>query len=102
VHDVLNVFQVTGLTPDGRYFVKASPARKGDFLEFFAEMDVLCAISVCPHGDLSVACGAPTPAIRSRRAGRSASRSGAGVRAPEGLGAAARLDYGGAHGLRSA
>ena len=54
VHDVLNIFQVTGLTADGRYFVKPSPGRKGDFLEFFAEIDVLCAISVCPHGDLSV------------------------------------------------
>ena len=54
VHDVLNVFQVTGLTPEGRYFVKPSPARRGDFIEFFAEIDVLCAISVCPHGDLSV------------------------------------------------
>src|SRR5262249_40021658 len=54
VPDVLNVFQVTGLTPEGRYFVKPSPGRKGDYLEFFAEIDVLCAISVCPHGDLSV------------------------------------------------
>lgn len=54
VHDVLNVFQVTGLTAEGRYFVKPSPARRGDFLECFAEIDVLCAISVCPHGDLSV------------------------------------------------
>jgi len=54
VHDVLNVFQVTGLTADGRYFVKPSAARQGDFIEFFAEIDVLCAISVCPHGDLSV------------------------------------------------
>jgi uncharacterized protein YcgI (DUF1989 family) len=54
VHDVLNVFQVTGLTADGRYFVKPSPARTGDHVEFFAEIDVLCAISVCPHGDLSV------------------------------------------------
>lgn len=54
VHDVLNVFQVTGLTRDDRYFVKASPAKLGDFIEFFAEIDVLCAISTCPHGDLSV------------------------------------------------
>jgi len=54
VHDVLNVFQITGLTADGRYFVKPSPARQGDFIEFFAEIDVLAAISVCPHGDLSV------------------------------------------------
>src|SRR5438094_9404418 len=54
VHDVLNVFQVTGLTADDRYFVKASPAKKGDFIEFFPEIDVLCAISTCPHADLSV------------------------------------------------
>jgi uncharacterized protein YcgI (DUF1989 family) len=62
VHDVLNVFQVTGLTADGRYFVKPSPARRGDFLEFFAEIDVLCAISVCPHGDLSVPVWGPAAA----------------------------------------
>jgi uncharacterized protein len=54
VHDVLNVFMVTGLTRDGRYFVKPSPAKSGDFLEFFAEIDLLCALSTCPHGDLSV------------------------------------------------
>jgi uncharacterized protein YcgI (DUF1989 family) len=54
VHDVLNIFQVTGLTADDRYFVKASPAKKEDFIEFFAEIDLLCAISTCPHGDLSV------------------------------------------------
>src|SRR5919201_1370616 len=29
VHDVLNVFQVTGLTAEGRYWVKPSPARGG-------------------------------------------------------------------------
>jgi len=54
VHDNLNMFQVTGLTPEGRYFVKPCPGRKGDFFEFFAEIDLLCAISACPHGDLSV------------------------------------------------
>jgi uncharacterized protein len=62
VHDVLNVFQVTGLTADGRYFVKPSPARQGDYLECFAEIDVLCAISVCPHGDLSVPVWGPDAA----------------------------------------
>jgi uncharacterized protein len=53
VHDVLNIFQVTGLVDD-RYFMKASPARRGDFFEFFAEIDLLCAISTCPGGDLSI------------------------------------------------
>jgi uncharacterized protein len=55
VHDVLNIFQVTGLTRDtDRYFMKPSPAVKGDFFEFFAEIDMLCAISTCPGGDLSI------------------------------------------------
>ena len=60
VHDVLNIFQVTGLTRGGdQYFVKPSPAKQGDFFEFFAEIDLLCAISTCPHGDLSVAMWGP-------------------------------------------
>ncbi|RSM40581.1 urea carboxylase-associated family protein [Amycolatopsis balhimycina DSM 5908] len=54
VHDVLNVFQCTGLNDDDRYFMKASPARPGDHFEFFAEVDLLCALSACPGGDLSV------------------------------------------------
>ncbi|RNL86879.1 urea carboxylase-associated family protein [Halostreptopolyspora alba] len=54
VHDVLNVFQCTGLNDDDRYFMKASPARAGDFIEFFAEIDLLMALSTCPGGDLSV------------------------------------------------
>lgn len=54
VHDVLNVFQCTGLNDEDRYFMKTSPARPGDFLEFFAEQDLLCALSTCPGGDLSV------------------------------------------------
>ena len=62
IHDVLNIFQVTGLTEDDRYFVKPSPAKKGDFFEFFAEIDLLCAISTCPHGDLSVAAWGPETA----------------------------------------
>jgi uncharacterized protein YcgI (DUF1989 family) len=54
VHDVLNVFQCTGLNSQDQYFVRASPAKKGDYLEFFAEIELLCAISTCPGGDLSV------------------------------------------------
>ena len=54
VHDVINVFQVTGLNHDEMYFMKASPAREGDYLEFFAEIDLLCALSTCPGGDLSL------------------------------------------------
>jgi uncharacterized protein YcgI (DUF1989 family) len=54
VHDVLNVFMCTGFTRDtGQYFMKASPVRPGDYLEFFAEIDVLGALSACPGGDCS-------------------------------------------------
>ena len=54
VHDVLNVFMCTGFTHDtGQYFMKASPVRPGDYIEFFAEIDLLGALSACPGGDCS-------------------------------------------------
>ena len=54
VHDVLNVFMCTGFTRDtGQYFMKASPVRPGDFLEFFAEISLLGCLSACPGGDCS-------------------------------------------------
>ena len=54
VHDVLNVFMCTGFTRDtGQYFMKASPVRPGDYLEFFAEIDLLGVLSACPGGDCS-------------------------------------------------
>lgn len=55
IHDVLNVFMCTGFTLDShQYFMKASPVRPGDFIEFFSEIDLLGALSTCPGGD----CGA--------------------------------------------
>lgn len=55
VHDVLNVFMCTGFTRDtGQYFMKASPVRPGDYLEFFAEIDLIGGLSACSGGD----CGA--------------------------------------------
>ncbi len=54
VHDVLNVFMCTGFTRDThQYFMKASPVRPGDYIEFFAEIDLLGALSACPGGDCS-------------------------------------------------
>lgn len=54
VHDVLNVFMCTGFTRDtGQYFMKASPVRPGDHLEFFAEIDLVGGLSACPGGDCS-------------------------------------------------
>ncbi len=55
IHDVLNVFMCTGFTRDtGQYFMKTTPVRPGDSIEFFAEIDLIGALSACPGGD----CGA--------------------------------------------
>ncbi|MBS0561942.1 MAG: DUF1989 domain-containing protein [Proteobacteria bacterium] len=55
VHDVMNVFMCTGFTLDThQYFMKASPVRPGDYIEFFADIDLLGVLSACPGGD----CGA--------------------------------------------
>ncbi len=52
IHDVLNVFMCTGFTKDTyQYFMKASPVRPGDYIEFFAEIDLLGALSACPGGN---------------------------------------------------
>ena len=54
IHDVLNVFMCTGFTNDTKqYFMKASPSRKGDYLEFYAETNILGVLSACPGGDCS-------------------------------------------------
>jgi len=54
VHDVLNVFMCTGFTRDtGQYFMKASPVRPGDYIEFIANIDLLGGLSACPGGDCS-------------------------------------------------
>lgn len=53
VHDVLNIFQCTGLNDHDEYFMKTCPAQPGDYFEIFAEQDLLAALSTCPGGDLS-------------------------------------------------
>lgn len=53
IHDVLNVFQVTGLDEDGLYWIKGCGAARGDYIEFLAETDLLCGVSACPGGDMS-------------------------------------------------
>jgi uncharacterized protein YcgI (DUF1989 family) len=55
INDVMNIFMCSGYTRDTHlYFMKASPVRPGDFIEFVAEIDLLVALSACPGGD----CGA--------------------------------------------
>ncbi len=54
VHDVLNVFMCTGFSREtGQYFMKASPVRPGDYIEFFANIDLIGGLSACPGGDCS-------------------------------------------------
>jgi uncharacterized protein len=100
VHDVLNVFMVTGLRRDGRYFAKASTTRTGDFFEFFAEIDLLCALSACPHGDLSVQMWGPEhgdPVTTCRPLGVEVYEPAAGLL--EGWTPPAAAGYTGLHGL---
>lgn len=100
VHDVLNIFQVTGLNADGKYFMKASPARQGDFFEFFAEIDLLCALSACPGGDLSVPLWGPEagdPRPTCRPLGVEVYQPAPGLL--RGWSSPAPADYGGNHGF---
>lgn len=63
VHDVLNVFMCTGFTREtGQYFMKASPVRPGDYLEFHAEIDLTVGLSACPGGDCSTTHSSDTAA----------------------------------------
>ena len=101
VHDVLNIFQLTGLTPDHKYFVKGSPAKRGDYFEFLAEIDLLCALSTCPQGDLSIRGWTPGAAD----ALPTCHPLGVEVYQPapellEGWAPALPSDYSGAHGLQ--
>ena len=78
VHDVLNVFMCTGFTRDtGQYFMKASPVRPGDYLEFFAEIDLLGALSACPGGDCSAEHSSDTAACHPLRVEVLRTRDGA-------------------------
>ena len=39
-------------TREGRWYGAPSDAKKGDYLEFYAEIDLLVAVSVCPNGNI--------------------------------------------------
>ena len=48
VHDPFNVFMLTGIDENGGLFHVPPAAKRGDYVEFYAEMDAICAISACP------------------------------------------------------
>lgn len=52
LHDNLNVHMKVTIDPfDGQVSVAKSDCAAGDYAEFFAEMDLLLAVSTCPLGD---------------------------------------------------
>jgi len=46
--DVFNVFMNVELRPDGSFTILPPSARKGDYIELRAEMNLLAAVSACP------------------------------------------------------
>ena len=50
VHDAFNIFMTTGIDDDHRLFYLDSAAKRGDYVELYAEIDTMCAISCCPGG----------------------------------------------------
>ncbi len=50
IHDTLNLFMRTGVDRSGHIFIAEPDARKGDFVDLLAHMDLLVAISACPAG----------------------------------------------------
>jgi uncharacterized protein YcgI (DUF1989 family) len=50
LHDNINFFMKTGFLETGKHVVLPSDVKKGDYVELFAEIDVLVALSICPGG----------------------------------------------------
>ena len=50
LHNNVCLFQKMFFTEEGRHVTEGSDAEKGDYVEFYAEMDILMAISICPNG----------------------------------------------------
>jgi uncharacterized protein YcgI (DUF1989 family) len=55
IHDNLNLYMKAALEPTtGRHLNVTSDARAGDYIQFYAEMDLFFVMSLCPYGDGSV------------------------------------------------
>jgi len=50
IHDAFNLFMTTGINEADRLFYMEPDAKKGDYVELYAEMDCIVAISACPGG----------------------------------------------------
>ncbi len=52
LRDSINLHQKVRLgSDDGKWCGATSDSKQGDYVEFYAEIDLLVAISVCPYGD---------------------------------------------------
>lgn len=52
LHDSVTLHQKTHLDPKtGKIFAARGDGKPGDYIEFYAEMDLVVAVSVCPFGD---------------------------------------------------
>ncbi|MFQ5874724.1 MAG: DUF1989 domain-containing protein [Dehalococcoidia bacterium] len=52
IHDALGLFQKMCLNPkDGKLSAALSESKRGDYIEFYAELDLLVAVTFCPNGD---------------------------------------------------
>lgn len=55
IHDNMNLFQNTAIdVTTGDYLLPPGNSESGDYVEFYAEVPLLVAISICPHGAGSV------------------------------------------------
>lgn len=72
VHDVLNIFQCTGLNHDDMYFMKACPAKKGDSGVLRRDRCALRPVDLPGWRPVAanVGAGCPGPAVRVPAAGR--------------------------------
>jgi len=50
VHDPVNLFMTTGLNEEGRPFYLPSASHQGDYVELYADIPCIVAISACPGG----------------------------------------------------
>ena len=75
VHDVLNIFQVTGLTKGDQYFVKPSPAKRATFSSFSPRSTFCAPFPPAPAATCRCRCGERIPQIPSTPAIRWAWKS---------------------------
>ena len=64
IHDAFNMFMTSGIDPsDNQLFYDDCDSRQGDYVDMYAEMDCIVAISACSAGD-----GAIPPTVRALQA----------------------------------